>query len=120
MKAIKTIAAIALITTLAAANAQAWGKKEQGILIGAGAALMLPHLLNPNTYTYKEPVRYVEQPVQYVYQTRYAEPKVIYVEKDDGRFSHRRAKRHNYINNRGAGDKVIIEHSDGSRTIVYR
>ena len=120
MKAIKTIAAIALITTLGAANAQAWGKKEQGILIGAGAALMLPHLLRSNAYTYNQPVRYVDQPVQYVYETRYSEPKVIYVERDDGRFSHRRAKHHKYINNRGANDKVIVEHSDGSRTIIYR
>ncbi|MDR3345667.1 MAG: hypothetical protein LBS73_00690 [Campylobacteraceae bacterium] len=124
MKAIKTIAIVSLIAMLGAVNAQAWGKKEQGILIGAGAALLLPPLLQAaTTPRYSEPVRYVEQPMRYT--QRVEQPRVIYVDRyidrDERGFSHRTARGHNYINNQNqGGDRIIIEHADGTRTIIDR
>ena len=42
MKALKTIALAALLTTMSVVNANAMGDRERGALIGAGAVLLLP------------------------------------------------------------------------------
>jgi hypothetical protein len=122
MKAIKTVAVISLITVLSAVNANAWGKKEQGILIGAGAALLLPPLLQLGKSSHNQ--HYMStQPAQYTQQIRYVEPRqttyIIQPQKYD--FTHRKSKNHNYINRKDyAGETIIIEHADGSRTIIEK
>ena len=45
MRVCKPIMAILLAGTLGVVNANAIGKREQGVLIGAGAMLLLPSLL---------------------------------------------------------------------------
>jgi hypothetical protein len=112
---------------LSSVNANAWGKKEQGILIGAGTALLLPQLLqlgNHNNRYIQQPTQYMQQPIQYVQPVQYAQPQqTTYIiqqpQKDD--FPHHRQKSHNYINKKDyANERIIIEHSDGSRTIIEK
>jgi hypothetical protein len=120
MKAIKTVAIVSLITMLSAVNANAWGKKEQGILIGVGAALLLPTLLaGKNTHYSEQPVQYT-QPIQYTQHIK--PPQTTYIVKAPKYdFSHRKPKNHDYINRKDYGSKtIIIEHADGSRTIIER
>lgn len=45
MKAFKTLAVMALVSSLLAVNANAIGKRERGALIGAGALLLLPSMV---------------------------------------------------------------------------
>ncbi|MDR1461359.1 MAG: hypothetical protein LBI78_06930 [Campylobacteraceae bacterium] len=127
MKAIKTTVIISLAIMLSAVNANAWGKKEQGVLIGASAALLLPPLLqlgnNNRNHHYVRPTRHVQQPVQYVQPIQYIQPQqttyIIQPQKYD--FPHRQHKNHNYINKKDyASERIIIEHSDGSKTIIEK
>ncbi|MDR3178330.1 MAG: hypothetical protein LBT96_05045 [Campylobacteraceae bacterium] len=123
MKIVKTAAIVSLMVMLGAANANAWGKKEQGILIGVGATLLLPPLLQigKNSYDrlYNQPY-YVQQPIRPVQHAK--PPQTTYIvqpQKYD--FPHHRPKDHSYINRNGyAGETIIIEHADGSRTIVQK
>jgi hypothetical protein len=124
MKLIKTVAIVSLATMLSVINANAWSKKDQGILIGAGAALLLPPLLqlgenNRDRHYVQQPI----QPVQYVQPVSYIEPRqttyIIQPRKYD--FSHHKQKSHNYINRKNhASEIIIIEHVDGSRTIIEK
>ncbi|MDR1975930.1 MAG: hypothetical protein LBQ18_02930 [Campylobacteraceae bacterium] len=124
MKMFKTAAIISLLTMLCAVNASAWGKKEQGILIGAAAALTLPHLLNNHRY---DSSGYYNNNFRYSTDILYARPsaptvvnKVIYVEKNGNDPMHRRAKFHNYIHDQQQPTRVIVEHADGTVTIIER
>ncbi|MFV0480818.1 MAG: hypothetical protein ACK5LP_02415 [Campylobacteraceae bacterium] len=139
-KAIKTVAVVTVIAMLSVVNANAWGKKEQGVLIGASAALLLPALLNAgksNNYAndrvvyrtqpqvqYVQPqVQYVQPQVQYVQpQVQYVQPQTQYVQQEiqyvQPTLPNRQVKKHTYINRPNPGEMVIIEHSDGSRTVI--
>ncbi|MDR0580235.1 MAG: hypothetical protein LBG21_06500 [Campylobacteraceae bacterium] len=120
MKVIKTAAIISLITMLSAVNANAWGKKEQGILIGVGAALLLPSLLaGKNTHYTQQPIQYIQpsQPVQYI-----KPPQTTHIVKAQKyNFPHHKPKNHSYVNRKDYGSEtIIIEHADGSRTIIEK
>jgi uncharacterized membrane protein len=73
MKAIKrTIAMVSLVAVLGAVNAQALGKKEQNLLVGAAVAgLVLPALLLSSA---TEPARHVEPERHDKQNVRYVEP----------------------------------------------
>ncbi|MDR0407776.1 MAG: hypothetical protein LBH45_02490 [Campylobacteraceae bacterium] len=130
MRVIKTAAIVLLAIIFSAPNANAWGKKEQGILIGAGAALLLPQLLysenyhnRDSRYIQHQPARHTERPVKYVQPVEYVQPQqttyIIQPQKYD--FSHHKQKNHNYINKKDyGGERIIIEHPDGSRTVIEK
>lgn len=129
MKIVKTFLTIIIISMLMVVNANAWGKKEQGILIGAGSALFLSSFLNSgsndrgyyrgyyNDRSYYNRY-YVEPTVQYV------KPQITYVEQpkkvviSNPGMSHRQQKDHIYINKINPSDTVVIEYSDGTKTII--
>lgn len=71
MKITKILAITAL--TVATTNAMAWGPREQGVLIGAGALLLGQHIYNHHNYAPQPPAYYVQPQPVYV-----APPPVIY------------------------------------------
>jgi len=69
MKFLKPILAVALASSLSVVNANAMGDREKGALIGAGAMLILPSmvqnlgvLFGGNQAIHSEPVRYHREP----------------------------------------------------------
>lgn len=132
MKAIKLILIVAIVSIFTIDNAFAWGKKEQGILIGAGAALLLPSLFSHsngryyndrNYYNYGDHNRYYNG--YYEPEIRYVKPEVTYIEPPKSEttvsnptMSHRQQKQHVYVNKINPSDTVVIEYSDGSKTII--
>jgi hypothetical protein len=137
MKIVKVTAIVSLLTMLCASNANAWGKKEQGFLLGAAAVLTLPHLID-SRHHYKSNVytdrRYYDGGHHYRYapnvvhaptivKVEQSKPQIIYVEtnKEDANIPmHRKIKSHNYIYSDHQPTRVIIEHADGSATVVER
>ncbi|MDR2635688.1 MAG: hypothetical protein LBC08_02535 [Campylobacteraceae bacterium] len=117
----KTIVIASLLVMICSAPANAWGKREQGFLLGAATVLTLPHLINHNRH-YDESARYYNDGYyRYAPNTAYRSntpttvvnieqnaPEVIYIERDDGIPMHRKVKTHNYINNKQV-DHIIIE-----------
>jgi len=92
MKAFKLILVSILLVLSGATSAHAMGDREQGALIGAGAAILLGGILNAA----QQPTRYVESPVYYetrptvVYrEPYYAPPRVIYIDRPYHRPHHR-------------------------------
>jgi len=112
MKAIKrTIAMVSLVAVLGAVNAQALGKQEQNILVGAAvAALVLPALVLSSTTTthYVEPARHDKQNVRYVEPARHAQP-----------VKHVEPAKHNppkvVANNNNNQARVVIRNNDNQR-----
>ncbi|MBN1838763.1 MAG: hypothetical protein JW802_01820 [Campylobacterales bacterium] len=94
MKIVKISLVSILLVLSGATNAHAWGDKEQGVLIGAGAVLMLPSLLEgagnlfggtpQRSYTtthYVEQPRYIEQPrTTVVYTEPYVRERVVIID----------------------------------------
>ncbi|MDR1555021.1 MAG: hypothetical protein LBS39_03220 [Campylobacteraceae bacterium] len=122
MKAIKTITIVSLIVILSAVNANAWSKKDQGILIGASAALLIPPLLQLGKSTHggyyeQKQVRHMQQPFRYV-----EPPRTTYIiQPQDYGFMHRKPKNHSFINKKDYGSEtIIIERGDGSTIIIER
>jgi hypothetical protein len=83
MKAFKLILVSILLVLSGATSAHAMGDREQGALIGAGAAILLGGIINAA----QQPTRYVEAPTYYetrptvVYrEPYYVPPRVIYVD----------------------------------------
>ncbi|MDR2790656.1 MAG: hypothetical protein LBB59_06755 [Campylobacteraceae bacterium] len=148
MKIVKTAAVVSLLAMLCASQANAFGKREQRLMWGAAAILTLPHLLDHrhhnsygasygnrhyNTYGGKHHYNYNQgryyapnvvntQPV--VVQVEQPKPQIIYVEKaneaDAGIPMHRRVKPHNYVYGGSQPLRVIVEHADGTATVVER
>ncbi|MDR0468304.1 MAG: hypothetical protein LBG67_05580 [Campylobacteraceae bacterium] len=136
MKAVSKFLTVAIISMFMAVNANAWGHKEQGILIGAGAALLLPGLLNPSNVYYNSRGyyggnynnRYYRDRYYLEPQVQYVRPQVTYVEapKSEGKVvtisspapSHRQQKQHVHVNKINPNDTVVIEYSDGTKTII--
>jgi len=145
MKIVKLFLTVAIVSMLMAVNANAWSKRDQGILIGAGAALLLPGLLNPSNYYsgrnyyngyynsgyynnryyrdnyygnsyYSEPaIQYVKPQVTYVEAPK-SESKTVVISNPT--MSHRQQKQHVYVNKVNPDDTVVIEYSDGTKTII--
>lgn len=97
MKTLKLMLVSILLVLSGTTSAQAMGDREQGALIGAGAAILLGGIINAA----QQPVRYVETPTYYapsptvVYrEPYYVPPRVIYV--DPPRYYHRPHHRHYY------------------------
>ncbi|MDR1008168.1 MAG: hypothetical protein LBL65_06360 [Campylobacteraceae bacterium] len=116
----KTIIMALLFVVMFSIPANAWGKKEQGFLLGAATAVTLPHLINHRHY---EPARYYsghyrnrdilyarpDEPT--IINIERDAPEIIYIENvknDDNILMHRRVRTHNYLNNRQA-DRIIIQ-----------
>jgi hypothetical protein len=140
MKMVKTAATVSLLAMLCASHANAWGKREQRFVWGAAAVLTLPYLLNHrhhsyygSTYTDRHYYNYDKgrhyapnvvntQPI--IVQVEQPRPQIIYVEKakeeDTNILIHRRAKPHNYIYGNTQSLRVIVEHADGTATVVKR
>jgi len=90
MKTLKIILISIFLVLSGATSAHAMGDREQGALIGAGAAILLGGIINAA----QQPTRYVESPAYYapsptvVYRDPYyVPPRVIYV--DPPRYYHR-------------------------------
>jgi len=84
MKAFKLMLVSILLVLSGATSAHAMGDREQGALIGVGAAILLGGILNAG----QQPTRYVESPAYYetrptvVYrEPYYAPPRVIYIDR---------------------------------------
>ncbi|MDR0761970.1 MAG: hypothetical protein LBF13_02840 [Campylobacteraceae bacterium] len=112
MKLCKTMIVASLLIIACSIPANAWGKKEQGFLLGAATALTLPYLIS--NHRYHEPVKHYGGHHRYAPNTVYTHtnaPTIIYIENvqnDDNIPPHRRVKSHHYINNQQADRKVII------------
>ena len=111
MHFVKTMVIASLLVTICSIPANAWGKKEQGFLLGTAAALTLPHLIKHRHY---EPVYgkyYHHAPNTHhspiIINIEQSTPQIVYV-KDDNIPMHRKAKTHNYINNKQV-DRITIE-----------
>ena len=70
MKFAKPLLALALVSSLSVVNAHAIGEREKGALIGAGALLLLPNmvqnmgvLFGGGQAVHQQPVRYHNKPV---------------------------------------------------------
>ncbi|AOO63951.1 hypothetical protein SHALO_0154 [Sulfurospirillum halorespirans DSM 13726] len=84
MKMLKMSLVSILLVLGVTTNSYAWGDREQGVLLGAGAAVLLGGIINAA----QQPTRYVESPVVY-YEPRptvvyrepvYVQERVIYVD----------------------------------------
>ncbi|MDR2081025.1 MAG: hypothetical protein LBP54_03960 [Campylobacteraceae bacterium] len=145
MKMVKTAATVSLLAMLCASQANALGKREQRLLWGTAAVLTLPYLLSHNRhhnsyyapsynynsgkhhYNYNKGRYYAPQVVNtqpVVVQVEQPKPQIIYVEKaneaDTSVPIHRRVKPHNYIYGSNQPLRVIVEHADGTATVVER
>ena len=89
MKALKTLAVAALLVAVSTINAHAIGEREKGALMGAGALLLLPTivqsmgtLLGGSSYDsgYTQ-TRIVREPVREVYVEPVIQREIIYVDR---------------------------------------
>ncbi|KFL33423.1 hypothetical protein JU57_11435 [Sulfurospirillum sp. SCADC] len=83
MKMLKMSLVSILLVLGVTTNSYAWGDREQGVLLGAGAAVLLGGIINAA----QQPTRYVESPTYYetrptvVYREPvYVQERVIYVD----------------------------------------
>lgn len=142
---------IMILSVLLPVSANAWGKREQGILIGAGlSALLLPSLMSPsnnryydsrnyyydrygrdyyNSYSYygnnyydryyaKPKVEYVKPKVTYITPPTTNNNEPVVTTTQPATMKHRQQKEHVYINKVNPSDTVVIEYSDGTKTII--
>ncbi|MDR2100456.1 MAG: hypothetical protein LBP40_06505 [Campylobacteraceae bacterium] len=138
MKILKTTAIISLLAMLCASSASAWGKREQNFLWGTAALITLPYLFGHHKNStpsyidrrYYDTGRYhapnvVHHTPTTIVNVEPSRPQIIYVEKvkDDNNVPiHRRVKSHNYIygSNQQQPTRVIVEHADGTVSVVER
>ncbi|MDR0666954.1 MAG: hypothetical protein LBF71_06055 [Campylobacteraceae bacterium] len=132
MNLVKTVVIASLLVMICTVPANAWGKKEQGFLLGAATALTLPHLLHSRPYYqsnahigryYHDRDRHYTPNIVHaptIVKVEQSRPQIIYVQTDDVSVpAHRKVKSHNYIHNNNP-QRVIIEHANGAVTIVER
>lgn len=88
MKMLKISLVSILLVLSGTTHAYAWGDREQGALIGAGAAILLGGIIN----SAQQPTQYVQSPVYYetrptvVYREPYVQERVIVIENSAPRY----------------------------------
>lgn len=106
MKALRSLAIAALLVAASTINAHAIGERERGALIGAGALLLLPTMVqnmgnlfggssHHNGYNQTRVIHH--EPVREVYVQPIVEREVIYVDRPRHKrhhYEHRRHHRH--------------------------
>ena len=96
MKMLKLSLVSMLLVLSGTTSAYAMGDREQGALIGAGAAILLGGIINAA----QQPTRYVETPVYYetrptvVYREPYVRERVIIIDNPPRRHPHHRYDRY--------------------------
>lgn len=109
MKTLKLVATSALILGLASVNANAWGDKEQGALMGFAAALVAPTMINGFSNQLNSPSQ----------DLRYEQPKAVNYNYNYN-YDRREKPRHRaaYKDNRDM-QKIIVEDRYGNTTTYF-
>jgi len=111
---VSTMVAVAILTT----SAHAIGDREKGALIGAGAMLLLPSLINNGRSMYQEPARTYESP-------RYESPRYESQRYESPRYESNRYESQRYESPRYGSERIVekeyYRNRDGSiveKTII--